>query len=85
MESQRREDILSQDIKSLTDLLKDAQHNLRISNEKIHQLSVGLIAYLNVYLILILFDLPKFNIRLANNHINRYDSIIRSISTSLSN
>lgn len=47
-ESQRREDILSQDIKSLTDLLKDAQNNLRISNEKIHHLSVGLIKLKNL-------------------------------------
>ncbi|XP_031626283.1 golgin IMH1-like [Contarinia nasturtii] len=39
-ESQKREDLLSQEIKSLTDLLREAQHNLKISNEKIHHLSM---------------------------------------------
>lgn len=40
-ESQRRADITSQEHRSLTDLLKETQHNLKITNEKVNNLTVS--------------------------------------------
>lgn len=39
-ESQKRENVLAHDLRSLTELLKDTQHNLRLSNEKVQHLTV---------------------------------------------
>lgn len=39
-ESQKRENVLTHDLRSLTELLKDTQHNLRLSNEKVQHLTV---------------------------------------------
>lgn len=42
-ESQRRQDVSSQEIRSLTDVLQETQRNLKISNEKVNNLSVRFI------------------------------------------
>lgn len=39
-ESQKRENVLAHDLRSLTELLKDTQHNSRLSNEKVQHLTV---------------------------------------------
>lgn len=39
-ESQKRENVLAHDLRSLTELLKDTQHNLRLSNDKVQHLTV---------------------------------------------
>lgn len=39
--SQKREDVLNRDFRSLTELLKEAQHNLRLSNDKVQHLTVS--------------------------------------------
>lgn len=41
-EYQKREDILAHDLRSLTELLTDTQHNLRLSNDKVQHLTVNL-------------------------------------------
>lgn len=49
-ESQKREDVLAHDLRSLTDLLRDTQHNLRLSHEKVLNLTV------NLFFILLYFN-----------------------------
>lgn len=47
-ESKKREENLSQELRSLTELLKESQQNVRSSNEKIHQLSVRILSYFHL-------------------------------------
>lgn len=84
-ESQKREDVLSQEFRSLTSLLKETQHNLKISNEKINNLSVRitLSIFHMIESIFLLFQLPHYfwivclflNLTSPRTYTTRYTSI----------